>query len=274
MCRPNIDWNALWRKAHLERHSTLRDSAFWDKRAPEFARHAKASGYVDQFTAIMKPQPSWSVLDIGCAAGTLAVPLASSVRCITAMDPSVRMRELLEDRCHRQGIKNITIVDGRWEDDWDELGIGVHDVIIASRSLIVEDLRGAIMKLQRNASRRVYISTLVGDGPHNREIIEAVGRDFCPGADYIVLMNLLREMQIFANLAFTCNSDEKTYGDVDEAVASLHWMIHEMNRKEEEKLRNYLYQNLVRENGRWKLPYRRTVRWAVIWWDMDCVKNA
>jgi SAM-dependent methyltransferase len=265
-----IDWNEVWRKSHAEKRIETRDPEYWNKRAPGFVRHARNGDYVDQFLEIMKPKPDWSVLDIGCAAGTLAVPLAAAVKRITALDASSRMIALLEKRCNEQGIGNIEMIIGRWEDDWDAAGIGVHDVAVASRSLIVEDLRAAVLKLQRYARRRVYISTLVDDGPHDRRIFEAVGRDFHHGADYIVVYSLLRQMGIYANVTFTCNREEKRFRDMEEAVNSLRWMIFEMTTAEEELLRRHLSKCLVRENGHWKLPYRRVVRWAVLWWEKAC----
>jgi hypothetical protein len=275
MTLPNIDWNAVWRTIQAEKHASRRDPKFWDKRAPEFTRRAEASGYVGRFMAIMNPQPDWTVLDIGSAAGTLAVPLAPSVNRITAMDPSDAMRALLSKRCQKQGFNNIDIVNGRWEDDWDELGIGVHDVAVASRSLVVEDLRGAILKLQRYAAKRVYISTLVDDGPCDRRIVEAAGRPFYPGADYIVVYNLLRQMGIYANLTFISKRKEKTYTGVDDALDAMRWMVYEMTAEEEAKLSNYLSKNLVRASGGWKMPGHRIVRWAVIWWDKDsCLDEA
>lgn len=266
---PDIDWNEVWRAIQSEKHASRRDPKFWDKRAPEFTRRAEAGGYIGRFMAIMNPQPDWTVLDIGSAAGTLAVPLAPAVNRITAMDPSDAMRTLLEKRCQKQGITNIDIVNGRWEDDWDELGIGVHDVAVASRSLVVDDLRETILKLQRFAAKRVYISTLVDDGPCDRRIVEAAGRPFFPGADYIVVYNLLRQMGIYADVTFICKRDEKTYSDMEDALNSMSWMVHNMTAEEEVKLANYLSKNLVRENGRWKMPGHRTVRWAVLWWDKD-----
>ena len=266
---PNIDWNALWRTNHDRRFKPARDPGFWDKRAPEFARHVKTSDYVNQFMAILKPQPEWCILDVGSAAGTLAVPMAPWVKGVTAMDPSARMRELLEMRCQEEGIDNIRIVDGRWEDDWDALNIGVHDVAIASRSLIVDDLKGTIEKLQRHACRRVVLSAMVGDGPHDRRIFEAAGRTFSAGTDYIVLVNLLRQMGIFANVTFICNRQHKAYRDVEDAVNSMRWMLDGMTAAEEDRLREYLTRTLVRENGSWTLPYGRIVRWAVVWWDTE-----
>ena len=269
MTLPDIDWNEVWRTIQSEKHAIRRDPKFWDKRASEFTRRAEASGYIGRFMAIMNPQSDWSVLDIGCAAGTLAVPLAPVVNRITAMDPSDAMLALLEKRRQKLGFTNIDIVKGGWEDDWDALGIGVHDVVIASRSLVVEDLRGTILKMQRYAAKRVYISTLVDDGPCDRRVVEAVGRPFYPGADYIVVYNLLRRMDIHADVTFICKRKEKSYSGVEDALNSMRWMVHDMTAEEEVKLRNYLNENLVLENGRWKLPGRRTVRWAVIWWDKD-----
>jgi SAM-dependent methyltransferase len=269
MTLPDIDWNEVWRTIQGEKHAIRRDPKFWDKRAPEFTRRAEASGYIGRFMAVMNPQPDWTVLDIGCAAGTLAVPLAPIVNRITAMDPSDGMLALLEKRRQKQGLANINIVKCGWEDDWDALGIGVHDVAVASRSLVVEDLRGAILKLQRYAAKRVYISTLVDDGPCDRRIVAAAGRPFYPGADYIVVYNLLRQMGIHADVTFICKSKEKTFDGVEDALNSMRWMVHDMTTEEEIKLRNYLSEHLVMENGRWKMPGRRTVRWAVIWWDKE-----
>ena len=270
---PNIDWNVLWRESHAGQFKPSRDPGFWDKRAPEFAKHAKSGNYPRQFMAILNPQPEWRVLDIGSAAGTLAIPLATQVKAVTAVDPSARMRELLQARCQQEGIDNIRVVGGRWEDDWDALGIGVHDVAIASRSLIVEDLQSAIEKLQRHASRRVVLSAMVADGPRDRRIIEAAGREFTNGADYIVVVNLLRQMGIYANLTFTCSDLARTYRDVEDALGGMRWMLPELTANEEDRLRNHLARTLVRENGHWKLPYRRVVRWAVIWWDKENIKK-
>ncbi len=265
-----VDWNEIWRQAQAKKKGgSRRDPAFWDKRAPEFTRHATASDYIGQFLGIMKPEAEWSVLDIGCAAGTLAVPLAPAVKSITALDPSAVMLSLLEERCRKHEIGNVRAVRGRWEDDWDDLGIGVHDIAIASRSLVVEDLRDAVLKLQSRARKRVYIATLVGDGPYDRKVIEAAGRQWFPGADYIVVYNVLRQMGIYANISLTCTVNDTGYGSLEEALDSMRWMLYEMSPEEEENVRNYLKGTLVPDGGGWKLPYSRIERWAVIWWDPD-----
>jgi len=107
----------------------------------------------------------------------------------------------------------------------------------------------------------------VDDGPHDRRIVEATGRRFQEGPDYILVYNLLRSMGIHANVAFTVHREEKIYSDVEDALSAMSWMIHGMTPEEEDRLRRYLRQHLVEHNGRWKLPYQRIVRWAVLWWE-------
>ncbi|MFA5354276.1 MAG: class I SAM-dependent methyltransferase [Thermodesulfovibrionales bacterium] len=262
-----IDWNRLWMDARTERTRKWDGKSFWNKRAPSFAKHATESGYAKDFLEIMGPEPHWTVLDVGCAAGTLAVPLSRKVQGITAMDISDVMLEMLDDRCRKQGIGNIRTIKGGWEDDWDSLGVGTHDVAIASRSLIVNDLRTAMAKLNNAARERVILSSMVGDGPFDRRIYEAVGRDLNRGPDYIYVYNLLHQMGIYAHLTFVKLPDDKTYTDHEACLNSLRWMLEDMTAEEEERLRLYLHDNLVERRGRWEMSYKKVVRWAVIWWD-------
>lgn len=266
---PSIDWNDVWKQFRSNRRDSTHDPEFWNKRASSFSRHASGSDYVRQFIDIMKPDAGWSVLDVGCAAGTLAVPLSSMVGAVTALDPSKVMLSLLDERCLQQGITNIRRVNGRWEDDWDALDIGVHDAAIASRSLITDDLRAAILKLESHAGKRVYLSTMVDDGPRDRRIVEAVGREFGPRADYIIVYNLLRQMGRYANVAFTVNKEENRFKNVADAAHSLQWMVEDMTPEEETRLTRHLQTVLVRDSEGWKLPYTRVVRWAVLWWEKE-----
>ncbi len=114
MSMPDIDWNEVWRVQQARKQENgPRDPRLWDNRAAEFTRAVAGSDYVNRFLEILRPEPDWTVLDMGSAAGTLAVPLARLVRSVTAADPSERMRELLRERCEREGLTNIRVVDGR-----------------------------------------------------------------------------------------------------------------------------------------------------------------
>jgi hypothetical protein len=189
------------------------------------------------------------------------------------MDFSATMLDLLRDRCEEGGITNITPVQLGWEDDWQAAGIGVHDVAIASRSMLVGDLKDAISKLNDHATVKVMVSLPVGDGPFDRALFEAVGRDLDRGPDYIYLCNVLHQMGIFADVAIVAGSRRpKAYRDLDDAVGGYRWMIEDMTHEEESRLSRYLENHLVKSGAGWTLSRRHPVRWAVISWSVRLAK--
>lgn len=266
-----LDWNRIWQDSCRRRKGDRNDREFWNKRAPSFANHAKESSYVADFLRVTALPADWSVLDVGCGAGTLAVPLAGSVRQVTAADFSVTMLAILAARCREQGLTNVSTQLLSWDDDWDAAGIEQHDVAIASRSLVVEDLAGAIQKLASRARHRVIISSLVGDGPFDRRIFNAIGRDLDRGPDYICVYNLLHQLGIYADVTLVSNAGEdgKSFEDLDDAFTSYGWMLGEMTDEEKRRLRTYLENHLVRTKNGYALDYHHHVRWAILSWNKN-----
>jgi len=243
---------------------------FWDGRAEEFSEYAATTGYSDQFIALMKVTPDLSVLDLGCGGGTICVPLAPKVQSITAVDFSPKMLEIVQHRCNSKGITNVKTCNCAWEEDWEKAGIGVHDVAIASRSLMGENFKVLVEKLDRKARKAVYISSLVGDGPFDKALFESTGRKLNLGNDYIFYYNSLYEMGIRANVAFCREDHVNSWSSFEEAFNDQLWMFQGMTRDEEESVREYLKKKLSRsQDGRLTLPYSRTCYWAVMWWNKE-----
>ena len=266
-----MDWNELW-KQNQRQGKKFGQREYWDKRAPSFSKQAAEGGYATPFVEIVRPQRNWSVLDVGSGGGTVSVPLAHVVREVTALDFSAAMLKVLEERCRAEKLTNVRTVEAGWEDDWILRGVKPHDVAVASRSLLVDDLRVALEKLNRFARKRVYVSASVGDGPRDRGLIEAVGREFKASPDYIYPYNVLHEMGIYANVEFIVNRISKAFTTREEAFEAIAWMVDEMTPEEEKKARAYVESHLVNDGEvvpMWKMDYERVVRWAVIWWDKD-----
>lgn len=269
----SIDWNKVWQEARKHRRHDRGGKQHWNKRAPSFAQHARTSTYQHDFVRLMVPQPEWSVLDVGCGAGTLAIPLATRVRQVTAIDLSDAMIGILRDYCREQGIDNIRSQVVGWEDDWEQAGIDMHDVAIASRSLVVNDLHAALIKLQSKARHRVCLVSLVGDGPFDRRIFEAIGRELDRGPDYIYVYNLLYQMGIHAEVQFINNGDGgRVYRDLEDAVDKFHWMLGQLTAEEAASLRRFFADHLRKTDGGWTLKYRHAVRWAMISWCPACAE--
>lgn len=206
---------------------------------------------------------------MGCGGGTLSLPLASRVREITAVDFSGKMLEVLGAEIQKREIKNIRTLLASWDDDWSAKNIGRYDVAIASRSLSVDDIETAMTKLNRAALKRVYISTIVGDGPFDRRIFEAIGRELIPEVDYIYIYNLLYQMGIYANISFISEETTKTFDRVDTIKNHLSWMLHKVTSEEEDRLDQYLREKMTLKNGKMSFEYRKKLKWAVIWWDKE-----
>lgn len=265
----SIDWNRAWRVRSSGRSSQKRNADFWDGRAPSFAKDRGEASYADHLLSLMNPQREWTVLDMGCGGGTLAIPLAKSVSSVTAVDVSREMLALVRARCEDAGISNVTTLQGRWEDDWEKVGIGTHDVALASRSMVAEDLRASVLKLDRIARKGVYIVTMVGDGPFDRRLFDAIGRPLNPGPDYIYNYNMLYQLDILANVAFIEESRTRAYDTCETACASVQWMFGELSSVEEERLRTYVRENLVFGDGGFKFSHDMKIRWAVLWWEKE-----
>ena len=261
-----VDWNQAWKEGRVKSAIFRQDQQSWNDRAPSYAKVASESRYAEKILDIMKPLPHWHVLDMACGGGTLAVPLARHVEMITAVDFSNPMLAILNRRCQDNGINNIRTIQGQWDDDWEALGIGSHDVAIASRCLVSEDLRGSLLKLDRIARERVYIVTTVADGPYDRRMFEAIGRPLANRPDFIYPYNLLYQMGILAQVNFIDNHVNKAFTSPEEVFDSVCWMFDRLSGREEELLKSYVQGNLVCRDGKWALAYEHVTRWAVLWW--------
>ncbi len=263
----SIDWNQAWQAARARTGSRWDGRTFWNGRAPSLAEHARETDFSGQALDLLQPAPEWTVLDVGCGAGTLAVPLAARVKSVTAMDISDAMLGLLGQRCAEERVGNVRPVLAGWEDDWSAAGVGVHDVVLASRSLFAGDLAAAIDKLQDFSRRRVVIVSLVGDGPYDRQVYEAVGRPLYRGPDFVYIINYLAQAGIFANLSFITEVEDKSFANLDEAVAGTRWMVNEMTAEEESRLRAHLAGGVVGGGDGVAMPRPKVTRWAAIWWE-------
>lgn len=268
-----INWNERWGHAVARKWPSIDNrSRYWDQRAPSFAARSLSSPYTTGFLKVLAPKPEWSILDVGCGVGALAIPLASHVKQVTAIDFSEAMIEHLDRRCQAMGIANIRTSHTGWEDDWDEAGIGTHDVAIASRSLVVNDLETAIRKLDKAARTRVLIASPAGDGPMDRRALEAVGRPFQKGPDYIYVYNILHEMGIYAHVSILHSEEERTFGNPEEALAIYRTLIDNLTPEEDARLIAYLSQELILRKGVWALRHPNPTQWALIWWEKETVR--
>jgi len=263
----NLDWNLLWQQAKSKKTWKSKNAADWDKKAVSFAKRTSTSIYIDRFLNLFKPRQEWSILDAGCGPGTLALPLASLVRRVTGLDFSKTMLAILEQKAADRGLNNITTCHGSWEDNWQALHIGLHDVAIASRSLAVTDLKAALTKLSAHAKKQVVITDRVGYGPFDPDAFTAIGRPLATGPDYIYTLNLLHQMGYLPRVDYIELEKELPFPSAHEALESYLWMFRDLDSREKKLLKNYVQSiTTINEEGNITLHRNRAPIWAFISW--------
>lgn len=266
----DLDWNQLWKNARSQKGWASKGAKEWDKKSDSFATRNINSPFASLLIPHLPLEPTTTVLDIGSGPGTLALPIARQCGAVTAIDFSPRMLELLDRRAGEQEIDNISTVRCAWEDNWQEHGITPHDIAIAARSMGVEDLQGAIEKLNAYANRYVFIADRISPTPFDPAAFHAVGRDFKSGPDYIYTLNMLYSMGIHANVSILELDRELHFGDLDQAMLSYSWMIKDLSADEEVRLRQHVRKTAdFAENGSLVIRRDPPPRWALIWWQKD-----
>lgn len=273
-----IDWNEVW-KGQMQRNkdsSPARDcSRIWESRdsAQRFWNMSQENrSRVDKTIWSTDTSPHSRVLDIGAGPGTLAIPFAQKVAHVTAVEPAEGMVSVLKEKMAEYGLKNIGIVQKRWEDVSvkDDLQ-PPYDVVIASFSLGMKDIRSAIEKMVQASSRYVYLYHFAGTTPWDlqwKELWSKMhGKEYQPGPKSDVLYNVLYQMGIYPNVRTFRLQHSQRYSSLDEAVEALSPQAQVETEEQAAILREYLRHTLKEENGSLVLP-ASSIR-VKIWWEKE-----
>ena len=208
----DIDWNDVW-KAKQDRYDDSRipgDSSHdWNKKENAERYASQSEGEFEKRIRLtlggLSVDRSTRILDIGSGPGTLAIPLAPLVREITAVEPGEGMLSALEQRAKKAGIQNIRCVHKMWEDvDPGKELDGPYDLVIASLSLTMRDIRKALLKMDAVSSGDVCLYWFV-DPPFWEQMYADLslplhGKAYCAGPKADCLWNVLFQAGIFANI--------------------------------------------------------------------------
>lgn len=128
----------------------------WDARARRYAAQVLPPGPRHPLlTRVARAAgPRGTVVDVGAGPGVFALPLASRVGAVIAVDSSGVMLSILRSEARRRGLDNVTCVHSRWE----EAETGTADVVLCSYVLPnAENPAAFLRRVDRTATRRSFV---------------------------------------------------------------------------------------------------------------------
>ena len=268
---------------HGEQASTInRDSqAYWNKRAATFTRSA-TSDYERWLLDLLALEAGETILDMGCATGTLAVPLARAGHRVHGCDFAEAMLAILDERAAAENLPIISRLLA-WEDDWEEAGLGQNsvDVAFASRSLMRGNVFSAIRKLDSAARSRAAVvvpdSLLPSRDPRLLTYLGRSARRARIVRDVTRALASLGRVPIFAT---TQTFRPMRFSSFDEARSDLRRLAgpEPFTVREQRLFDAYAAQHFMRETAtgasgesddQWILDYKLPVTWVFIGWRTD-----
>ena len=268
---------------HGEQASTINraSQAYWNKRAATFTRSA-TSDYERWLLDLLALEAGETILDMGCATGTLAVPLARAGHRVHGCDFAEAMLAILDERAAAENLP-VTSHLLAWEDDWEEAGLGENsvDVAFASRSLMSGNVFSAVRKLDEAArsraavvvpdsllpSRDPRLLTYLGRSARHPRVVREVTR----------ALTSLGRIPVFAT---TRTFRPMRFSSFDEARSDLRRLAgpKPFTAREQRLFDAYAAQHFVHEapadpseatEGHWVLDYPLPVTWVFIGWRTD-----
>lgn len=248
-----------------------RDKEAWNAKAAEFAHKPKRSGYLLTLLDMLAPEPGTSVFDMGCGPGMLAIPLAQAGCTVYAVDFSEAMLTELDAQVKAEGLEEkVRSYQRAWAEDWSDLPVA--DVAISSRSLITDDLAGALTKLESKATREAILTIAAGSTPwRDAELLAALGVEVGSPEDHrelVCVTNWLIASGRLPRLDYIRVPTSTHSHSLEELAEHVRNIAARFKQVGDEELERFMSAHaLFDETAQsWALDFRRLDSWAVIRW--------
>jgi 2-polyprenyl-3-methyl-5-hydroxy-6-metoxy-1,4-benzoquinol methylase len=262
-----IDWEQVWQKSIKK---GMKKEKNWDEIAKDYGKWLENDDYPDVLLGHMRLSSEDTVLDIGCAEGTITRKIAKKAKSVTGLDKSKLMLEELNKNAEEEAIGNINTIQMDIKDLSHEK-IGDYDIVLASRCLNgISNIKETVLTLNEIANKYVYI-TVFGSSTHEykKEKAKIAGKTFKAGTDYSVLFMLLKSRGIEANIVQLECKNLKEYADMDEAIQRSMWKLGELEEENKIALENYFKEIFIKnDRGNWVNPKDKTDL-VLIWWKKE-----
>lgn len=277
MAYDEIDWNTVWQEMNNENmrcRSFMECASIWEseEKARKYLENSKDNPErVKKVIEGLPVKPESRILDIGAGPGILAVPLARLVSHVTAVEPADGMVRVLKSYAEEEGLSNLSILQKRWEDVNPSTDLdGKYDIVIASYSLGMPDIRAAIESMCEASSKWVYLFWFAGTSDWEQAMImlwpEMHGEEYRHGPKADVIFNVLYSMGIYPNVETSHMEHIRRFTDLQAAIDEFREHYRIETPEQEKMLSDYLNSSLKEDNGEYVLSgMSNSIK---IWWEV------
>jgi tRNA G37 N-methylase Trm5 len=218
---PQIDYDRLWLEQMKGFDHGEGTADYWNRRSRTFHSSCQNSTYAEDLVSRMELRPEYSVLDVGCGCGAVAIPLARRVNWVTALDISPIRLEKLSHKAEAAGLTNIAILNR----DWNQVTVGEeidkHDIVLLSRTIPVR-LSDTLRKIDLAAKSACYITWRAEQTDEfETEVAEALGRNPPVFPDYLVIYMMLKNMGISTEIETFETTNQECYYSLEGAALGM-----------------------------------------------------
>ncbi|MBN1191468.1 MAG: class I SAM-dependent methyltransferase [Dehalococcoidales bacterium] len=269
---PLINWEEIRKLAMPPGPQSKDKGNIWDKSADMYNRMAKMENIytLNQINAFETTSDD-TVLDIGCGPGRISVPMARRAKSVTSLDSSEKMLAHCRQNAEEAGVKNLKPLLLDWEKAVPGENLEKHDIVIASRSPGMTDIKKmssfarkfAVVIAWANAPN---IPTVIGDlfkGVEETRRMPPMRMDRSLG--YNITYNIIYDAGYDPNVRIVTDGFTRDFLNREEAYREL-WKLREVTGDIPPVFRQNVDKWLtVNQNG--GVTFRRETRSFVMWWE-------
>jgi precorrin-6B methylase 2 len=213
-----------------------------------------------------------TVLDIGCGPGRISVPMAQRAKSVTSLDQSSKMLAHCKRNAQEAGVKNLKPLELDWKDAVLGKNLEQHDIVIASRSVGMHDIR------KISSFARKYVVVIAWANAPNipmiiSDLFEGVGEGrrfpmmrIDRRLGYNLAYNTIYDAGYDPNIRIVLDGFTRDFTAKAEAYEDL-WQLQETGIKSPTPVFKKNVDKWLSRNKDGGVTFRRETRSYVIWWE-------
>jgi 2-polyprenyl-3-methyl-5-hydroxy-6-metoxy-1,4-benzoquinol methylase len=258
-----VNWLELWRELVMRNSRPQTESRLVERYKAHSQKRAERSDPLLDFI-LKETDVQDTAIDIGPGTGRWTIPLAKTVKRVTAIEPTSAMVDMLSENLGNAGLSNVDILPQTWEDASPQ----IHDIVICAHGMYgSSDLAAFVCKMERFSRKRCYLIMRLppADGILGELSLKIYGcRHDSP--DAMIAYNALYIMGIHANVLVEDYIANWINATVEDAFsrAKRHLHLEAPGMIYDELIYSTLNRRLSFSNGAYSWP--DGMRSALLWW--------